>query len=180
MQAFVAFLEDVGKILNFWSVHLRPVLSRPTIPLKVMKEAYALQRECEEKKRLYFRITGSNKYIFASSTSQITEKAELKEAYDKIFVNGALSWSEYFESRFEVHLVQPTSRCPELFYECSCRQGSKKEVCRHATMVMCGIEKIVAYSAEATAAPMKGNRRKKKSVGRVPLAPRQHPHAVAD
>ncbi|KAH7706872.1 hypothetical protein AAVH_25887 [Aphelenchoides avenae] len=117
-----------------------------------MKEAYALQRECEEHKRLYFRITGSTKYIFASSTSQITEKAG----------------------------IQPTSRCPELFYECGCRQGSKKEVCRHATMVMCGIEKIVAYSSEATAAPMKGNRRRKKSVGRVPLAPRQHPHAVAD
>ncbi|KAH7712316.1 hypothetical protein AAVH_20357 [Aphelenchoides avenae] len=29
-------------------------------------------------------------------------------------------------------------------------------------------------------APMKDNRRKKKCVGRVPLAPRQHPHAVAD
>ncbi|KAH7680315.1 hypothetical protein AAVH_41310, partial [Aphelenchoides avenae] len=112
-------------------------------------------RECEEKKRLYFRISGSNKYIFASSTSQITEKADLKGAYDKIFVNGAQSWSEYFESRFEAHLVQPTSRCLEPFYECSCRQGSKKEVYRHATMVMCGIEKIVAYSAEATAAPMK-------------------------
>ncbi|KAH7709059.1 hypothetical protein AAVH_23669 [Aphelenchoides avenae] len=79
MQAFVSFLEDVNKILNFWSVHLRPAPSRPTIPLKVMKEAYSLQRECEDKKRLYFRITGTNKYIFASSTSQITEKAELKE-----------------------------------------------------------------------------------------------------
>ncbi|KAH7699189.1 hypothetical protein AAVH_33708 [Aphelenchoides avenae] len=83
--------------------------------------------------------------VFASSESSFAYVGELFEAYRISFVDGPVTWEEHAERRFEaffgVHLVYPSTKFNGRFYECSCQKGCKKNVCKHAVMVICTLEK---------------------------------------
>ncbi|KAH7702856.1 hypothetical protein AAVH_29982 [Aphelenchoides avenae] len=96
--------------------------------------------------------------------------------YERSFDQGPESWEEYLETRFSVYVVKPAVLGP--FFACSCPSGSKKEPCKHATMVMCSLEKTVEYPAQVTANEMTPNRKRKGHAGRDPLAPRQNRYAA--
>ncbi|KAH7712230.1 hypothetical protein AAVH_20442 [Aphelenchoides avenae] len=186
MQSFEPFLQDVGAILNYWSIHLRDLPNVPDIPLAEMKKALELVAECTaptggEPRRYHLRLAGTSTYVFASSEARFANVGELFEAYQRSFVAGPSSWEEYAEWRFEVHRVYPSTKFNGPFYECSCQKGCKKNVCKHVVMVMCTLEKIYEYSAEALAKPMKHSRRSNaKQTGRPTLSQKQNRFAAAD
>ncbi|KAH7719686.1 hypothetical protein AAVH_12868 [Aphelenchoides avenae] len=135
-----------------------------------------------EKKRLIIRLKGTKNYILSSGASKFANGKELFAAYRRLFHDGPANWDEYARTRFSVYLVQLVNRFGEDYYTCTCWNGSKKQICKHAVMVACTMEKVQSYPADVTAQTMKPNRKRshKKSAGRDPLAPTQNRFSAAD
>ncbi|KAH7708369.1 hypothetical protein AAVH_24386 [Aphelenchoides avenae] len=172
MQNFSVFMDKVEKLLNYWAVNLRAVPIKPDIPLRTYKAAYELQNECESGKRLLIKLRNPAKYVIASAKSSFANNEQLHEAYKASFHTGPRSREEYLQLRFIVHVVESSPLGP--FFTCSCPEGSKKEPCKHAAMVMCALEKTCAYPPQVTAKEMQANRKRKNTAGRDPLAPTQN------
>ncbi|KAH7710658.1 hypothetical protein AAVH_22049 [Aphelenchoides avenae] len=71
------------------------------------------------------------------------------------------SWQEYRENRFKVHVVKKVITDTAVLYTCSCQEGSRKRLCKHALHVMCDPSVgMYTYPDEATAMPLEPNRKR--------------------
>lgn len=185
MDAFSVFFKKAEEFIGYESARMKDLPSTPSIPLKIFKEAYELEASLKpdaKKKRLIIRLKGTKNYILSSGASKFTNGTELFAAYRRLFHDGPANWDEYACTRFSVYLVQLVNRFGDDYYTCTCWDGSKKQICKHAVMVACTMEKAQSYPAEVTAQTMKPNRKRshKKSAGRDPLAPTQNRFSAAD
>ncbi|KAH7707691.1 hypothetical protein AAVH_25065 [Aphelenchoides avenae] len=159
-------LADHAPLKSF----LKDLPNVPDIPMAEMKKALELVAECTAPpdgtpRRYYLRLAGTSTYVFASSEARFANVGELFDAYQRSFSSSGVSFYQV--------------KGP--FHECSCQKGCKKNVCKHAVMVMCTLEKIYEYSAEALTKPMKHSRRSgAKQIGRPALSQKQNRFAAAD
>ncbi|KAH7706292.1 hypothetical protein AAVH_26484 [Aphelenchoides avenae] len=169
------FLETVEKMLRYWATSLKDEPTFPEIPLKVFKAAYELNQQS----RLYCKIANEDAYVVTSSVAKHTTPESLFAAYQRSFVSEPATWDEYCTSRYEVFKVARSVLCGGSYYTCTCPEGTKKRVCKHAVLIMCEAAKVTRFPPAAMAKPLVNSRRKKPTEGRPTLAAPQNRHAIA-
>uniref|UniRef100_A0A915DHU8 SWIM-type domain-containing protein n=1 Tax=Ditylenchus dipsaci TaxID=166011 RepID=A0A915DHU8_9BILA len=91
--------------------------------------------------------------------------------YNELQAISFIDWKRYKLILKSLRIIRPSSIWPS--YEvCSCKEGMKKKLCKHAVMVMCTNEKL-AYPPDARENPIQ----RKRKIGRPNLL-LEHYHLV--
>uniref|UniRef100_A0A915DFT8 SWIM-type domain-containing protein n=1 Tax=Ditylenchus dipsaci TaxID=166011 RepID=A0A915DFT8_9BILA len=144
-----AFLNKVDLMLNDWSSDLVNV--SPSISPNLVNGKY--QAAYDFWKLKYISINES--YVIQSSR-YINNELDVEDFNELVGFEADNGWEKYVELRSKFYFVQPSTLYTG-FYKCSCFNGLKDNICKHALSLMCK-DGLFDYPEEVTDAVLGGKR----------------------
>ncbi|KAH7719284.1 hypothetical protein AAVH_13256 [Aphelenchoides avenae] len=155
---FSQFIQECESALRTWSKGAKLPPMKPTPRPSLYVDAYRLGVGAT--KRLVAKLPGRDVFIFASSESKFQSMDQLKDAY-RSFTAAPTSWMQFLGVRFQVHVVRKVMSDEVVLYSCTCKEGARKRLCKHALFIMCSPDiAMYTYPEEATEVPLEGRRKR--------------------